>query len=650
MCGVTGFLSPKAAAAHDEMIGLAERMNGAMVHRGPDSAGAWADEAAGIALAQRRLSVIDLSDAGRQPMVSACGRYVLVYNGEIYNAGEMADELLPGGFPFRGRSDTEVLLEAAAHQGVDRALKAAIGMFAFALWDRKARTLTLARDRLGIKPLYWAETAAGDVLFGSELKPLMRHPGYDRTLNREALAAYLRFAYVPAPHAIHGKTRKVRPGTYVTISAGAAPRETVFWDLETVAAAGRADPFQGSGRQAVEELDRLLRDAVSRRMAADVPLGAFLSGGVDSSTVAALMQAQSARPIRTFSIGFNDAGFNEARHAKAVARHLGTDHTELYVGPSEASDVIPNLAAIYDEPFADSSQIPAFLVSRLARREVTVSLSGDGGDELFAGYNRYQLADRLWRRVSMIPKPVRRLAARAIKVLPPDKWTALSTLVPSGLRAPQMGDKAHKLADILPLDQQGVYDHLVSLWPAPEALTPGLDGRIGPMAERDATAGGGDFIAAMQFMDTLAYLPDDILTKVDRASMAVSLEARVPLIDHRVVAFSWRLPQAMKIKNGVTKWALREVLYRYVPSSLIERPKMGFGAPIGEWLRGPLRDWAQDLLDETKLREDGLFDARPIRQAWREHLSGTRNWQYRLWTILMFQAWRRAYSSGDSRA
>ncbi len=619
-------------------------MGDALALRGPDDRGVWSDPAAGIALAHRRLSIVDLSPLGHQPMVSSCGRWVIAFNGEIYNFSELRAELEQAGRSFRGQSDTEVIVEGCALWGVAETVRRLWGMFAIALWDRKERRLHLVRDRLGIKPLYWG--VFGDlVLFGSELKALAAHPGWERRIDRDALAAYLRFAYVPAPRSIWRDVFKLEPGTILTIGADGGRNTDIYWSAADVARAGigaRTD-WPLSDTEATDRLEDLLGDAVNRHMVSDVPLGAFLSGGIDSSTVVALMQKHSRRPVRTFSIGFNEAGYDEAAHAAAIARHIGTDHTELYVEPAHALEIVPRLAEWYDEPFADSSQIPTFLVSEMTRAKVTVALSGDGGDELFAGYNRYRLARSLGRVLSALPAPLGRVAAGGLTAMPVAAWDRLFGLVPGRLRPPQPGDKVHKLAGLLTETPDTVYRRLVSQWNEPEKLAIGGTEPIGPLTDPGLRRDFPDPLDRMQLLDTLTYLPDDILTKVDRASMAVSLEARVPLLDHRVVAFAWSLPHRMKMRDGESKWLLRRVLYRHVPKSLLDRPKMGFGIPIGSWLRGPLRDWAEDLLDETAMRADGLLDPAPIRARWAEHLSGRRNWQYPLWTVLMLQAWRRRW-------
>ena len=620
--------------------------------RGPDDSAEWADPDAGIALGHRRLSIVDLSPRGRQPMVSAGGSLVIAYNGEIYNFGELRAELEAGGASFRGDSDTEVLLEACAAWGLERALGRCIGMFALALWDCGSRRLHLARDRLGIKPLYWARTARG-LLFASQPKCFSAHPDWRPAVDRASFAEYLRHGYVNAPRCIYREAFQVRPGHILTFDPRGEMQEHCYWDAGAVARDGVQRRTQLDDEGAVESLDALLRDAVRRRMVADVPLGAFLSGGIDSSTVVALMQAQSTRPVRTFSIGFSEKRFDEAVHAGAVARHLGTDHTELYVEPDHAIDLIPSLAERYDEPFGDSSQLPTLLVSELARRHVTVALSGDGGDELFAGYNRYAQAETLRRVYAVSPELARKAAAGVLTSLRPGTWDRLSGLLPARRRPRLFGDKLHMLAEVMALDGlRAVYPRLVSHWPLDAELVPGEGPGAGRLDPAGLDAGLEDEVERMQLMDLRTYLPSDILTKVDRASMAHSLEARVPLLDHRVVEHAWSLPRDHKIRSGETKWILRRVLERYVPRTLFERPKMGFAVPIDRWLRGPLRDWAGDLLGSRALAEDGLFNVGLVRRRWEEHQAGTRNWQYSLWIVLMAQAWRRRWlaspSSGDA--
>ncbi len=641
MCGLTGFLDTRPQADRRAFAGIVSAMTDTLRHRGPDDAGVWTEEAAGIALGHRRLSIIDLSPLGHQPMLSANGRYVIVFNGEIYNYQDLAAELRRGGATFRGQSDTEVILEGIAAWGFVPTLERLIGMFAIAVWDRQERVLMLARDQLGIKPLYWSDRD-GLVLFGSELKALRAHPAWAGEIDRGALMAYLRLAYVPGPHSIYRHAKKLQPGGWLIKRPDRPAELGTYWDMRAAARAGLADRARYDDREATDRLDALLRDSVRRQMVADVPLGAFLSGGIDSSTVVALMQAESARPVRTFTIGFRERAYDEARHARAVAAHLGTDHTELYVEPGHALEVIPRLPEWFDEPFADPSQIPTFMVAELTRRQVTVALSGDGGDELFAGYDRYARAARLWNRIGRVPRPVGRMLAGGLTALSRPAWDGVFRRLPLPGRSRFHGDRMHKLAALLTQPTPDpLYLQLVSRWERPEALVPGAAEAPTPLFDPTVPADIPDFIERMLFLDTVTYLPEDILTKVDRTSMAVALESRVPLLDHRVVEFAWTLPLRFKLRDGGTKWLLRQVLYRYVPPALIDRPKMGFAVPVAAWLRGELRDWAEDLLDERRLGQDGLLDPRPIRTAWAEHLSGRRNWENPLWAVLMLQSWRR---------
>lgn len=656
MCGLSGFLAP--ADWPRDAAGLARRMADTLRHRGPDDAGVWVDEGAGVALAHRRLAILDISPAGHQPMASDSGRYVIAFNGEIYNHLDLRRELeTSGAAPFwRGHSDTETLLAALGAWGIEAALKRCVGMFVFALWDRESRTLTLARDRLGEKPLYYGWQGK-TFLFGSELKALKAHPAFRAEINRDALALFLRHNAIPAPYSIYRGIHKLPPGTFLQIDAedalspGSSPRGrggiTPYWSARSVAEAGQRNLFRGSDAEAVTELERLLGQAVGGQMVADVPLGAFLSGGIDSTTVVALMQAQSSRPVKTFTIGFSEAGYNEAEHAHAVARHLGTEHTELYVTPQDAMDVIPSLAAIYDEPFADSSQIPTCLVSRLARAHVTVSLSGDGGDELFGGYNRYFWARNIWRKLGWLPHPLRAALAGALTTLPPAAWNTafhqLERWLPNRLRYANPGDKLHKVAEILAVrSPEEIYLGLVSHWKHPAQLVPGSVEPPTLLTDPAHRVDLPDFEHRMMLLDTVTYLPDDILTKVDRAAMSVSLETRVPLLDHRVLEFAWTLPLDMKLRHGQGKWLLRQVLYRHVPQTMMERPKMGFGVPIDVWLRGPLKAWAADLIEPGRLAREGFLDPARIQRKWAEHQSGSRNGAYYLWDVLMFQAWLQA--------
>ena len=646
MCGFVGFFDPNKSLPAAKMRVIVLKMAATLESRGPDDEGSWVDAEAGIALGHRRLSIIDLSQAGHQPMVSGGGRFVIAYNGEVYNFAELRRELENKGGAFRGGSDTEVVLAAVEAWGVEAAVKRFIGMFSFAIWDRECRSITLVRDRLGIKPLYWGWS--GEVLFfGSQPGAFSRHPAWTPEIDRDALAAYLRHNYVPGPRSIFRGVEKLEPGCLVEIGPDRTVGHRRYWDLRAIARDGIRNRSTMSDSEAVESLEQLLRDAVKRRMVADVPLGVFLSGGIDSSTVAALMQAQCDRPVKSFSIGFHEEGYNEAEHAKAVARHLGTDHTELYVESDHVLEALQAMARYYDEPFADSSQIPTFLVSEMTRRHVTVALSGDGGDELFAGYNRYFWGDSLWRRFLRWPAPVRALGAGMIRALSPAKWDRMFGMLPSQVRPPQAGDKMYKLADVLSIGgQEALYRRLVSQWENPDEVIRGAHEPKGILWDPTVRDDVPDFTERMQFLDTVTYLPDDILTKVDRASMAVSLEVRVPLLDHRVVEFAWRLPKAMKVRGGKGKWLLRQVLYKYVPQELVNRPKMGFGIPIDRWLRGELRDWAEDLLSEDRLAREGFFDPAPIRAKWAEHLSGRHNWQYPLWTVLMFQSWHETWRRG----
>jgi len=645
MCGFAGFLTV-GSWMHDEIApSLLARMTNPIMHRGPDSCGYWHDADSGIALGHRRLAVVELSPAGSQPMQSHCGRYVVAFNGEIYNHLNLRYDL--GDTPWRGHSDTETLLAGFSAWGIRTTIERCIGMFAIAVWDKSKCVLTLARDRIGEKPLYYGWQGQGEdacLLFGSELTALKAHPAFAANINRDALALYMRHAAIAAPHSIYQDIYKLPQGCLLSVSLGARePKIEQYWSLPNVAERGVATPFIGSATEAVDALEILLKSAVHQQMMADVPLGAFLSGGVDSSVVVALMQEQSSRPIKTFTIGFNEKDYNEAVYAKTVAQHLGTDHTELYVTPKQALDTIPKLPTLYSEPFSDSSQIPTFLVSQLARQHVTVSLSGDAGDELFAGYNRYVQGQRRWNTVSRIPISLRRILAARILAISPSRWNMLldplQPILPLTLRMANIGEKLHKAAGVLDsrtIDE--LYLGLVSHW-EPERVVLGATEPVTYLRGASLPLTGLDEVQRMMALDGITYLPDDILAKVDRAAMGVSLETRVPFLDHRVVEFAWSIPQALKLRDGKSKWILREVLYRHVPKSLIERPKMGFGVPIDSWLRGPLRDWAENLISESRLKQQGFFDPAPIRQKWAEHLSGKRNWQYHLWDVLMFQAW-----------
>lgn len=627
MCGIAGFFDARRECSDDQLRSIAASMVEPLHHRGPDDTGVWTDAQSGIALGHKRLSIIDLSPLGHQPMASASGRFQLVYNGEIYNHRELRSELEATGIQFRGHSDTEVLVEGIEKWGLEQTLRRVNGMFAFAVWDTQDRRLSLARDRIGIKPLYYGWM--GDVfVFGSELKALRAHPAFDGQINRGAIALLLQHCYIPAPHSIYDGIFKLPPGTSCEIASQnqRTAKPVAYWRMFDAVSTGKANPFSGSIDEAVDELERLLRDSVRMRMVADVPVGAFLSGGIDSSAVVALMQAESSQQVRTFSIGFHEQQYNEAGYAKAVADHLRTEHVEYYVTADEARDVIPHLPTLYDEPFADSSQIPTHLVSRITREHVTVSLSGDGGDELFGGYNRYAHCERIWRKVGWLPRSMRALAASLLQ-----------------FAVPWRGDGARRLLRMP--HAQAAYTWLNTHWKDPEDIV--LGATLPPAAFNDFGQWGvrSSFIEQMMHLDAITYLPDDILTKVDRASMAVSLEARVPLLDHRVVEFAWSLPLAMKVRDGQTKFPLRDVLRRHVPDELFERPKVGFGVPIADWLRGPLRDWAESLLSENRLGQEGFFDATRIRRRWNDHLEGASDWHYWLWDVLMFQAWLESQAS-----
>lgn len=647
MCGFAGFWGPAGTGLEVVVAGMAGRL----AHRGPDDAGAWVDPEVGIALGHRRLSIVDLSPAGHQPMASADGRYVLAFNGEIYNHLLLRKEMEAAGVApiWRGYSDTETLLAACACWGLAEALTRATGMFALALWDRERRELCLARDRFGEKPLYYG-VHGGVLLFGSELKALRGHPAFAGVIDRDALSLLLRYNYIPAPYSIYEGIRKLLPGT---IQRFVSPREdersTSFWDLRGAIVNGREQALSNPA-EAVEQLEGLLMDAVGQQMVADVPLGAFLSGGVDSSLIVALMQAQSSRPVKTFTIGFNEQAYNEAEHAKAVARHLGTEHTELYVTQEQAMAVIPSLPALYDEPFADVSQIPTWLVSCMAREHVTVALSGDAGDELFCGYNRYLLAQRLWQSCERVPAPLRGLAGGVLQRGAPllaSLVRGAAPLLPARFARGDVATKFYTVGQALRSESMLALNHgLSSFLEQPASML--CSGRESPVRMTD----GGlnslklDPLEQMMALDMLAYLPDDILVKVDRAAMGTSLETRVPLLDHRVLEFAWRLPLQLKLRGGESKWILRQILYRHVPRELVERPKMGFGVPVGAWLKGGLRDWAEALLEPERLRREGFLRPEPVRRCWDEHQSGRRDWQHALWGLLMFQQWLE-YQSVD---
>ena len=663
MCGFTGFIDRKPILHTEEMITKLCVMNRQILHRGPDDDGVWVDADQGVALAHRRLSILDLSMAGHQPMVSQSQRYVLAFNGEIYNHLDLRLEIehfgpapvhpladqhpTPDAQPhlrWRGHSDTETLLAAIETFGVGEALTRSRGMFAFALWDRHDRLLYLARDRMGEKPLYYG-WQGDSFLFGSELKALEAHPDFRAEIDRGALSELLRLGYIPGPGTIYSQIHKLPPGTYIALGTHRPEARPVsYWSTADAALRGQMAPFTGNESEAIENLDYLLRDAVASQMISDVPLGAFLSGGIDSSLVTALMQTQSSTPIHTFSIGFEEEEFNEAPFAKAVAAHLGTQHTEWVVGPEEALAVIPNLSTLYDEPFADVSQIPTHLVSQLAHQSVKVALTGDGGDELFGGYNRHFWTMRLWNRMRFAPKGLRRQVANTLTLVPPHLWDstfrALGFLLPEGLRYRSPGDKLNKVSRILGANRpEDIYFDLIAQTKDQNRLVIGSQPVRNSLTDESLWPALREIEHRIMYLDSTTYLPDDILTKLDRAAMGVSLEGRVPLLDHRIVEFAWKLPLSMKIRDGQGKYALRQVLSRYLPETLTERPKMGFGVPIDRWLREPLRDWSESLIQSDRLKSEGFFHANRVQHLWKQHLSGRRNNAPVLWSILMFQSW-----------
>jgi asparagine synthase (glutamine-hydrolysing) len=661
MCGIAGFRSLGAPLAPDRLRRITQAMTATLTHRGPDDADLWLDPEAGLALGHRRLSIIDLSAAGRQPMASACGRYVITYNGEIYNFRELRAQLEQHGHAFRGHSDTEVLLAALAHWGVAEALGRVNGMFAFALWDRQQRRLILARDRAGKKPLYYG-WCGDSFLFGSELKALRAHPAFDGTVDRDALGLFIQYSWMPAPYSIYAGIRQLPAGTTLTVEDGGEPgaaEPKVYWSAHEVATRGGHAPASMSLEQATDALENVLRDAVACRMIADVSLGAFLSGGIDSSTVVALMQSVSSKPVQTFAIGFHEASYNEAEHAKAIAQHLQTDHTELYVTPDDCLEVIPRLPTLYDEPFADYSQIPTFLVSRLARSKVTVALSGDGGDELFGGYNDYAKNLRDWQRQQSVwrhcPPVVRRHVANLLTELGQSGRRALGVDDPADAEAgalrSRLAKKLGKLEKrgrrILPFDSGAeLHASLRARVERADQLVLGARPAPSGLTDPDGWAGVDDPLLGMMLVDFTTYMADDILTKVDRASMGVSLEVRCPLLDPRVVELAWSLPSSMRMGPQGGKHVLRNLLARHVPRELFERPKQGFNIPIEEWLRGPLRDWAEALLDEHRLHQEGFFRPRPVRRIWEDHLSGQRPRTFVVWSLLTFQAWHETWIKG----
>jgi asparagine synthase (glutamine-hydrolysing) len=639
MCGIAGFLDRSSSHDRSGSCALVTAMIDAIAHRGPDDSGVWKDTAAGIVLGHRRLSIIDLSTEGHQPMAGPDGNQIIVFNGEIYNFRELRGELEARGYCFRGHSDTEVMLAAFLEWGIDASVRRFNGMFAFALWDQRERRLTLCRDRLGKKPLYYGWAGVGGkctLLFGSELKALRAHPAFCAPVDRNAVALYLRLGYIPAPWTIYQGIYKLPPATHLTIGpqdCGGNAAPVAFWSAREAAERGLGNRIT-SFDDAIAELDDLLRSAIGMRMIADVPLGAFLSGGIDSSMVVSLMQALSGQPVKTFCIGFEEQTHNEAVYARAVAKHLGTDHHELVVTSSQALEVVPRLPRMFDEPFGDSSAIPTFLVSEMARRHVTVSLSGDGGDELFAGYTAYGSAALFFQKYGWMPAPIKATAGRVLRGVPQSLW---NRVLPGNGEATG-GARVHRLGSTLRQpDEDTIYRNLMSHWEDPENVVPGSIEPLTAFTSRES-AGVGNMIEKMMLLDSLTYLPDDILAKVDRASMAVSLEARGPLLDYRLFEFAWRIPLDFKMRDGKSKWVLRELLNRYVPRELVDRPKSGFAIPVAKWLRGPLKVWAEDLLTGSRLRREGILDSLVVRRTWKEHLDGY-NWSERMWAVLMLESW-----------
>lgn len=647
MCGIAGYYSSRRA---DSDAFALHAMTTALTHRGPDAKGVWQDPNINIGLGHTRLSIQDLSEAGAQPMHSHSERFVIVFNGEIYNHLDLRKQLCNEGYAenWRGHSDTETLLGCISAWGLEKTLQSTVGMFALAVWDKHAQVLSLARDRMGEKPLYygWQDDL---FLFGSELSALCAHPKFTRDIDRSSLALLLRHNCIPAPYSIYSGIFKLMPAHYAQIDLGKSDKQVVsapYWSLDAVVQSGLASPFMGSDAEAIQALHQQLSTSVQDQMIADVPLGAFLSGGIDSSVIAALMQQHSSVPAKTFTIGYNEASHNEAEHAKAVARHLGTEHTELYVSPNDALELIPRLPGIYSEPFSNSSQLPTYLICQLTSQHVKVALDGDGGDELFGGYNRYLGGYRVWQKLQRMPMPLRHLLANLLQRVPTSRWDAayglIERLFPEDRRLAWPGDKLHKIADAMRIDHgHDYYQHMLSHWQNADSIVIGATDLSTTIHDSAQWPHADNLQEWMMAMDAKHYIPEDNLVRLDRAAMACSLEARAPLLDHRVVELAWQMPLEMKIRNGQGKWLLREVLYQHVPRELIERPKMGFAAPIGEWLRGPLRDWAEDLLDEQSLKAEGYFNVTPVRTMWNRHLSGNGNHQGHLWDVLMFQAWLR---------
>ncbi len=638
MCGVTGSW---CSSEHDHEA-IAENMANQIFSRGPDDIGVWTSKNDGFVMAHRRLAIIDLSSAGHQPMISSCERYVLAYNGEIYNHLDIRELLFKEAdiSGWKGHSDTETLLQAISYWGLEVTLKKLNGMFAFALWDNHFKKLYLVRDRIGEKPMYYGKSNS-TFLFGSQIKALCVHPSWEGGIDRDALSLYMNYGYVPAPYSIYEGIRKLPPAHFVVVSDGgrSISEPKCYWTVDSFSEHSGA--YGSDNLKSIsDDLEGLLLDSVRRRMESDVPLGAFLSGGIDSSMIVALMQSLSKEPVKTFSIGFDEEEYDEAKHAKNVAKYLGTDHSELYVSPEDAMSVLPKLSKIYDEPFADHSQIPTFIVSELAKTQVTVSLSGDGGDEIFFGYSRYLQVYSWWRKLRLIPKSIRQLIALSLLSIPGALLTGLQFLLPSKLAVNHLRDRVPKFARLINApDWIAFYDLVLTQGNYPNPFVLNASNGINFLSKYKQKIEGFSVPEKMMYLDMMLYLPDDILAKVDRASMAVSLEARVPFLDHRLIEFAWRVPFKYKFRDRQGKWILRQVLYRYVPKSLVERPKTGFGIPIEYWLKGPLRDWAENLLDKDDLNKQGFFDPSLVQKMWDEHKEGKRRWHVQLWRLLIFQMW-----------
>jgi len=655
MCGITGIFGN---LRKDELAISVQKMSSTLTHRGPDDAGTWINEESGIAFGHQRLSIVDLSSVGHQPMMSPCGRFSVIFNGEIYNHLQLRDKLNASAYKqsWKGHSDTETLVSAFSQWGIEKTLEQLVGMFAIAVWDTRIKKLYLIRDRFGEKPLYYG-WSNNTFLFGSELKALRSYKGFNNEIDRNVLSLYMQYMYVPSPYSIFKDVYKLDPGCILEIddSGKVQPPEQItssvfnakgisikqWYSLSKIAKNSQNNLIEDEN-EAIELLEKTLLESVQSQLISDVPLGAFLSGGIDSSVIVSLMQKVSKNPVKTFTIGFEESAFNEAIYAKDVAKHLGTDHHELYITASDAIEVIPSLPTLYDEPFADSSQIPTYLVSQLAHQSVTVSLSGDAGDELFGGYNRYLWGSRVWNKVKWIPPNLRSIVGGVIQKLPVSEWDKLGHSLPNKYRVSSMGDKAHRMAHRLKTvkNLDDMYHSLVTEGYREESLVIN-DGLVleTKLDNYNIISSISESEQRMMLWDSLTYLPDDILTKVDRAAMGVSLETRIPFLDHRVAELAWRLPLEMKIKNGEGKWPVRQVLYKYVPRELIERPKAGFAVPVGQWIRGPLREWASDLLDEKRIQREGYFNPKLVKELWEQHLSGRHDWTPRLWAILMFQAW-----------